>query len=326
MNRARTRVALVGYGAVATKHIEVFRDLGAEICASCNRSEAKRELARTAGGIERTYPDHMEMVGREKPDAVLITANVLSIFELARDLIPLGIPILVEKPAGTSLKQAEEMAALAARHSTPVMVGLNRRFYSVYHRALGAMGGREAVTAVGVEWSEDPRKMIELGHPLAILPLLNFANSLHGIDLLEMFAGPSDGTAWGRELGDAGSYRWQMSYQGVSGSDANARFDSSWDVPGRWRLVVDSRDARLVSAPLETGLLLVRGKPQAEVEVSPEDKKFKPGFHGQAAAFLNTVRAGAPVEWPACSLAEAVGSMRIAGLLTDTCLAGGAAN
>ncbi len=319
-----TRVAIVGFGAIAEKHIEVLRALGAEVVASCNRSEAGRQKAREKGGIKATYADPAAMIGVECPDGLIVTANVLSQFELIRDLIPTGIPLLVEKPAGTSLREAEALAFLADQYRTPVMVALNRRFYSVYHQALARMGGREAVTSVAVEWSEDPAKMLAVGHPAALLPALNFANSLHGIDLLPFFAGDVQAPAvWGRNLDpSAALYRWQMALDGVSSSAARVHFDSNWDVPGRWRLIVDAADVRLVSAPLETGLLLARGKPAEQLTPSQEDAQFKPGFFGQAKAFLDVVRERQPIRWPACSLQDVLPAMRLAQRMTDACAGG----
>lgn len=321
MSAQLPRLAIVGYGAIAEKHIEVFRALGAEITASCNRSEVGRRRAAKKGVIQHIYADPMDMVNKERPDGLLVTASVFSLFDLAKRLIPCGIPMLMEKPPGLSLGQAQELAGLSRRHGTHVMVGLNRRFYTVYQQTLASMGGREAVTGVYVEWSEDPQKMLSVGHPPAVLPVLNFANSLHGIDLLTFFAGEiQEPRFWGRNLGgSAESFRLQMSVEGVAQYGARVRFDSNWDVPGRWRLVVDFPGARLVSAPLETGSLLLYGKSPQDVLPGPEDSSFKAGFYGQAKYFLDVVRTGKTVAWPACSIAEACTSMALAEGLTAAC-------
>lgn len=315
------RLALVGYGGIAGKHLEVFRALGAQVVAACNRSQRGRERAQREGGVPCAYADPAEMIAAERPAGVLVCVNVLSLFEVTRALIPLGVPLLVEKPPGVSPGETAELAALAEACDTPVMVGLNRRFYSVYHRALQRLGGREAVTGVWVEWSEDPARMLQLGHPPALLPLLNFANSLHGIDLLPFFGGRVEvARVWGRNLDPTGSrLRWQMSLDGLGEGGAVVHFASSWDVPGRWRLVVDAADARMVSAPLETATVLARGAAPETVEPSPEDVQFKPGFFGQAEHFLAVIRGERPVGWPACSLREAVVGMELAARLTEAC-------
>ncbi|HAR97336.1 MAG TPA: hypothetical protein DCS11_00215 [Syntrophus sp. (in: bacteria)] len=318
MKGATARIGLIGYGFIAQKHIEVFRALGAEVVATCNRSEAKRREARERWGIAAGYSDPLEMADREQPDALLLTAGIEAVAPLARTLLPLHLPMLIEKPPGLSLEETRGLAALAREHGTPAMVGLNRRFYSVYHRALERMGGRGAVTGVNVEWSEDPPGLLAAGVPAEQIPLYVYANSLHGVDLLPFFAGAIPSPAvWGRDLDPAGGqYRWQMALDGVAERGARVHFASNWDVPGRWRLVVDAPDARMVSAPLETALILARGKGVEEVSPSDEDKRFKPGFHGQAAFFLEVVRDGRPVEWPACGLPEALPGMEICERLT----------
>lgn len=316
-----TRLGIIGYGNIAQKHIDVFRLLGAEFSCACNRSEARRRAAESSGSIPRTYDDPVRMIESERIDGLLITASVMSQFDLARMLIPRGIPILLEKPPGTSTMETEALCRLAEAGKVPVMVGLNRRFYSVYHRAIEAMGGRDAVTNVSVEWSEDPKKMIALGHDPAMLPLLNYANSLHGIDLLTFFGGEiARVDCWGRDLDpQRKGYRWQMSLHGVSTSGVRIDFESSWDVPGRWRLVVDVPDARLVSAPLETAVIHKKGKAPEEIQPSEEDRQYKPGFHGQAAMFLDVVHGRKNLEWPAATLKETLQSMTLAERLTRAC-------
>ena len=317
------KVGIVGFGEIAVKHLEVLRALHIEVPSSCNRSEAGRRKAADAG-IERTYADAVEMVEREKLDGVVVSVNPLMLSEVARTLLPLGVPLLLEKPPGTSAAETAKLAALARQHGTRVMVGLNRRFYSVYEEFLRRIGGRENVTAVGVEWSEDVARMVEAGHPAELIPVLVHANSLHGLDLLPFFAGkPHDRQVWGRNLGDDDEDpRWQMRSTGVGEWGAEQVFRSSWDVPGRWRLVVDAPDCRLVSAPLESGLVFARGRAPEELLPSEEDRAFKPGFFGQARRFVGLMTEEEEVEWPACSLQDAGLAMTMADDLTGACQVG----
>jgi predicted dehydrogenase len=252
-----------------------------------------------------------------------VSANVLSQFSLTRELIPLGVPLLVEKPPGTSAAEAAELASLATLHRTPVMVALNRRFYSVLQRALAGIGGREAVTRVDVEWSEDPEKMIRLGHPRAIVPRLVFANSLHGLDLLTWLAGPLTALRIvGEDLDPSAAWpRWRMAAEGTGAAGVTASFRSTWTAPVPWRLAFETREAQVVSAPLETAVIhRVGGAPEV-VDPDDDDRRFKPGLMGQARAFLDVVRDRAPIQWPACSLEESLASMDLAEALTRACQA-----
>jgi predicted dehydrogenase len=321
MNCSEIRLAVVGFGEIARQHITAFRSLGASVVAAVNRSPQSRWKAEQVGGIERTYADPLTMVECERPDGILVTTSVLSQFEVIRKLICCDVPLLVEKPPAVSFADWAVLRDQIEARRLPVMVGLNRRYYSVYERALQRMGGVDAVTSVSVEWSEDPEGMLAAGHPPEILPLLSFANSIHGLDLLVFFAGILRNTeVWGRCLNHRGQkFRWQMGVHGVSDRGVRAGFESNWDVPGRWRLVVDAADVRMVSAPLETAVLFARGRTPETVEPSAEDQQFKPGFYGQAAAFLKLIRERKLPTWPAASLEETSATMYLAEMLTRAC-------
>jgi predicted dehydrogenase len=321
LNYSDISIAIVGFGDIARKHVAAMRALGAKVVAAANRSPEGRRKAEQDGGIERTYADAQTMVERERPDGVLVSASVLSQFEVVRNLIPYGVPLLVEKPPAVSLEDWNSLRGQIEARRLPVMVAMNRRYYSVYERALERMGGVEAVTAVTVEWSEDPQKMLGLGHPAEMIPLLNFSTSIHGLDLLVFFSGtPRHPEIWGRNLDSSGnSFRWQMCFHGQTERGAYARFESSWDVPGRWRVVVDAPNVRMVSAPLETAVLYARGKTPETIEPSVEDQQFKPGFYGQAAAFLKLVRDHSYTAWPMASLEEISADMELADVLTRAC-------
>jgi predicted dehydrogenase len=321
VNNSDIRLAVVGFGDIAQKHLAAFRALGVNVVAAANRSPEGRRKAEQEGGIEHTYSDAQTMVERERPDGILVTTSVLSQFEVIRSLVPHDTPLLVEKPPAISLSDWKVLRDQIDATRLPFMVGFNRRYYSIYLRALERMGGVNAVTSVTVEWSEDPDKMLASGHPMATLPLLNFSNSIHGLDLLVFFAGiPCSPKVWGRNLDPSGHrLRWQMALHSLTDRGAHASFESSWDVPGRWRVVVDTPDARMVSAPLETAVLFARGRSPEGVEPSVEDQQFKPGFFGQAAAFIELIRNRNQRKWPVASLEEVTADMQLADTLTRTC-------
>jgi predicted dehydrogenase len=320
------RLAVAGYGWMAERHAECFRALGAGLAAAANRSPEGRRRAHDEGRFPRVYASAPEMVETERPDGVLVAASVLSQFELTRALIPLGVPLLVEKPPGTSAAEARELADLAAAHGTPVMVALNRRFHSVLQRALASAGGPQAVTRVDVDWSEDPEGMARAGHPAEVIPRLVFANSLHGLDLLTWLAGPLVAPrATGEDLDRAGPWpRWRMTVEGTGRTGVAAAFRSTWAARVPWRLAFETAEARVVSAPLETAVVHRPRRVPEVLEPDDDDRRFKPGLMGQARAFLDVVRGG-PLVWPACSLEESCASMDLAEALTRACRAAGGA-
>jgi predicted dehydrogenase len=318
------RIAIVGFGAIAPHHTAVLRDLGADIVASVNRSEAGRDRARVEGCIPRTYAVAEEMAEAEQPDGIVVSVTNHLQAEMTRRLLPFGIPLLVEKPPGTSLDEAHELAKRAEHAGVPVMVGLNRRYYGHYLEGIERLGGLDEIRAVSIEWSEVPRRVDPESSDVDVVRRQVFTHSLHGLDLLVFFGGSLERSAViavDRSDPSGDEVRWQMAVDGVTDRGAIGRFWSNWDVAGRWRVVVDARDGRMVSAPLESATLHVRGLPEQPLPLHPRDRRFKPGFHGQAEAFLSMVSSGSCPPWPACDLAGALPAMTLAQRLTDACTA-----
>jgi len=309
------RLAMIGYGRTAPRHIEVFRALGCEFVACCNRSEEGRRKAQIEAGIGRTYADIGEMIEREKPDGVVCCVSFDQIYDAARAIFPFGVPTLLEKPPGTSVQELKTLMVTAAESAAPVMVGLNRRHYSVLHQAIEDAGGLEAISAVSVEWSEDPEHFAKRGFsPLQIAKMI-FGNSLHGLDLLTFIAGPVPHPhVLTQDLGHW--FRWQMHLNGVSDRNVLVSYQSTWDSPGRWRLTFCARNRRYTFAPLEACMVAERGNPYDRlIEPDLTDRRFKPGYYKQAEAFITMIEKKRPPE--IASLEAALPAMNLAEVLTE---------
>lgn len=304
------RIAIIGYTNIARKHIAALRANGAEIVSSCNRSDAGNQRARDEEGIPQTYTDYHEMIKQEKPDGILITVSFENIYEVVRSLIEYQIPLLVEKPSGTSLKEHETLVSLAKEHNnTRVQLAVNRRQYSVIHNAIADAGGFDAITSVHLEWSERPLYLLnERGYTNDQVAKIVFGNSIHGIDTMCWIAGNIIEANYAvKSFGDP--FRWIMNTNGISDSGKVFSFNSSWDNPVPWRIVMTTQSKRYEFAPLETCRVREDGKSEEYViEADDFDKQYKPGFYLQAKSFLEMIDGGPNV----CSLDMATASMRIA--------------
>jgi predicted dehydrogenase len=309
------RIGIVGYGNIARKHIEVFRALGCEIAASCNRSEAGRERAQQEGQILAVYSDIDKMLQDANLDGVLCCASFTQLYETACKIIPTQTPVLIEKPPGLSMVELAKLESLATEYNTPVMVGMNRRHYSVVERAVEDMGGLDAVTSVSVQWSEDYRRFLERGYSLEEASKLIFANSLHGLDLLTYFAGHFEAPQalvkkFSEPLGVT------MSLSGISDRGVLGHFNSTWNSPGRWRLDVCTNDRRYIFAPLESCRVQEVGvKGERIIEPAERDTLYKAGFFKQAELFCELVRTRE--DNSRVNLASTKPPMHLAGVLTD---------
>jgi myo-inositol 2-dehydrogenase/D-chiro-inositol 1-dehydrogenase len=62
-----------------------------------------------------------------RPDAIVCTVQPAATFQLVQSLLPLRIPLFIEKPPGISLAEACSLASAAVRHGTFSFVAFNRR-------------------------------------------------------------------------------------------------------------------------------------------------------------------------------------------------------
>lgn len=99
-----------------------------ELAALCDlRRDLAEEMSRRYG-FSRSYTDPEEMLAAEKLDGCVAVTPVPVTARVAERVILAGVPLLMEKPPGATLEEAEEIRALAERKSARVMVSMNRRF------------------------------------------------------------------------------------------------------------------------------------------------------------------------------------------------------
>lgn len=125
------KMAIIGTGGHSkTFHGEPCTLLSGRVdCAavcSLNLQEAQHYAKQT--GFRECYNDADEMIRVVNPDALMVVTPVEVNYEMARRLIPLGIPLLLEKPPGRTAAEAAELVRLADAHGTSVTLSFNRIF------------------------------------------------------------------------------------------------------------------------------------------------------------------------------------------------------
>ena len=304
------KICIIGFGNIAKNHIDVFRNLGQEIVASSNRSEKGNLLAKEYG-VPKTYSNYIEMVEIEKPDAIINCVSFQYIFETTKNLIPYRIPLLIEKPAGLSLDELQTLIFLQKKYKTIIQVGLNRRHYSVFNKAIKLIGGVDNLNLICMEWSEKPlRAKLEKGYSDDLVAKLIIANSIHGIDTLNYFSGGIEKYSIFTKKTD-GYFGWNMILSGQSKTGCLVNFSSSWECPVPWRINMYGSGKRIEFAPLESCRVFEEGILNAtHIEPDKLDIEFKAGFHKQSLVFYNSIEKQTPTN--PHSLESTINSMTIA--------------
>jgi predicted dehydrogenase len=120
-----------------------------------------------------------------RPDLVTVCLPNEGHFEVTKQLLLRGVPLLVEKPLVFSLDEADELLALAAARDVFFGINFNHRFAEPVQRALAAITAGELGDPVFATWrfgGEANRG----NSPHANL----IETQCHGLDMLELLFGP----------------------------------------------------------------------------------------------------------------------------------------
>jgi predicted dehydrogenase len=162
--------AIIGCGLIGKKRLAGL-PAGSELAVACDtnlvRAEELVKLAKTG----RAVADYKNAVTDPRVDAVIVATINSALAEVSAAAIRAGKPVLVEKPAGVSAPQVDELIALADHHDVCVRVGFNHRYHPAFRKAReillsGVMGdlmflraryGHGGRVGYDQEWRADPK-------------------------------------------------------------------------------------------------------------------------------------------------------------------------
>lgn len=124
----KTRVAVIGVGAMGKNHARVYADMpDVTLVGVADADEnAAVEVARRHGG--RPYSDYRQLLDEEKPDAVTIAVPTVDHLAVALEVIGRGQQLLIEKPIAFSAEEGRQIIAAAAEAGVTLMIGHIERF------------------------------------------------------------------------------------------------------------------------------------------------------------------------------------------------------
>ena len=305
------RIAVIGAGGIARRyHLPSLARLQAEVpgvtlAAVCDVDPARAEDAARRYGFCAHYTDYPAMLEAVRPDAVWALVPYQVMRSVAGDLLARGVPTLMEKPPSATLREARELAEIAARHRTPHQVALNRRYVPLLRRMRDLLAEAGGPQALSCQFYRHNRRE----------PTFAYGTGIHGLDALR-YLGPGEVVeAHVRPVGENGALV-TMIYSG--GETAQMQMLPQVGVlieryvghAGPRTVEIDGLFGPLTTYP---GYLrrYDEGRLVEEVEAAAGDPPEAEicGFYGESAAFVDALRAGRA---PTPSLEEALPSVGIA--------------
>lgn len=310
MSLGKIGVAVSGAGSMAREHIRAFASLPeVSVTGVFSRTQARAEALAREFSIPHVATSVDDLWQKTQADLVVITVPELSANAVAKAAFAHPWAVLMEKPAGYDLADAEDIAAAAAGRSAPVMVGFNRRFYSST-LAIGAdlearPGQRRFIHVQDQQSYEEARRY---NHPEPVVEKFMYANSIHLIDMIMAFGRGAISrvdriTPW------RGAETEVMLAHVEFDSGDTALYEGIWKGPGPWACAVSTVGRRWTMQPLETATFQNAGeRTRTTLDLSEDDRVFKPGFLLQARAAADRTRGQSS---SIASLQDSLATMRL---------------
>src|SRR5690349_18769229 len=126
--------AIIGCGLIGKKRLAGL-PAGSKLTVACDTNLARAEELVKAAKAGHAVGDFKRAVTDPQVDAVIVATINAALAEVSAAAIRAGKHVLVEKPAGISVRQLDELIALADRHKVCVRVGFNHRYHPAFRKA-----------------------------------------------------------------------------------------------------------------------------------------------------------------------------------------------
>lgn len=297
----KIKTGIIGAGSITSKYLEVLKKIKEfEVVAISSRTFSKAFKIANKFEIENVYSNNEDLIKFHNLDAIIILVSYDEIYKVTKKFLKYQIPILVEKPPGLSVKELETLAIISKNYKTLNMVALNRRFYSIFHKAINLIKKNDEILNIVIEGHERFWKIKDKVNKKVRNKWL-FVNSIHTIDLIRFFGGEIKNI----KLEKKGiNEKYDQFYLLIRFKNNNhGIYYSNWYSPGGWSIKLFSKKYTVIFNPLEEGKIIDRKLNEKKIVPNKEDRIFKCGFYSQINFFKKLVLYK-KLEWPAQSLID----------------------
>jgi myo-inositol 2-dehydrogenase/D-chiro-inositol 1-dehydrogenase len=136
------KIAVIGSGRMGAIRAEDLLADGSEVTIFNRRDLAADDLARKLGCSAGKYAD----VYSQTFDGYVVATATYALVEILTRLLPLGKPILCEKPISLTVEETDEVISTADKYGTQIQIGFQRRFDPPISQAAAKIASGEVGT------------------------------------------------------------------------------------------------------------------------------------------------------------------------------------
>ena len=291
------KAILIGFGDIAEKHLAVLKKFDCDVIGAVGRNYQKTADKAKKLKIPNVY-ESIENIPVDECDFLMNLTSADMVAETLEKLIPFRKPIFTEKPVGFGIKEIEKIISQNKKFQVPIMVGTNRRFYSIFHKGLEFLENHgKSIESIEIDTPENLSIVNNEKFNQNIKNNWMFANSIHSVDLIRFFGGEVKKINIKSDV-----QKSDFHATGECEKITNFVYSSNWKKTGKWKVSILADDIRIVFEPLEQGKIITKNN-EENIIPSDEDSNFKPGFYSQFQHFLEYVVKNKN-EWPASNLED----------------------
>jgi predicted dehydrogenase len=291
---------ILACGGVPQVHLAAICDL------DCGRPARAAALARDFG-YARAFVDWRTMLEEVDPDLLVCTVEATETATLLTELIPMAVPIFVEKPQAQTTTDARQLTALAERHGTPTYVAFNRR--------------RMPPLEFARKWAQEhtPLRAIhaDMYRARCLGPRFCTLTAIHAFDTIRYLGGEVAAMTTVRSpSSDGGAAGYHVRLQLLSGTIAEITIAGEYEMNVE-RYRIESASASLEatvsppysSATIWSGVRVFQSGELVHEIANPAAPLVATGILPEYERFIACLGASKPAD---CSIADAERSLRIA--------------
>lgn len=309
MNAETVVVAFIGASQIMHEHLHAFCDIpNVSVAGIHSRTRTKAVQLAETFGIQGVYDSVEELYKATEADLVVVAVSELSANAVSQACFQFPWTVLLEKPAGYTVADAEAIYAAAKAKRRQAYVALNRRFLSSTQAVLADLQEQQGPRFIKVQDQQDQARALQAGQPQAVVENWMYANSIHMVDYLRLF-GRGQIVKVNPIIAWDPKQPWIMVVEVHFASGDIGLYEGIWHGPGPWAVSINTPEKRWEMRPLEQAGYQLPGRYKLEmVEVHPWDKTFKPGLRLQAELAVAAAQGNTT---PLPTLAEALETMRL---------------
>lgn len=178
-------VGIVGLGVFGMEHLKVLsKTKNVNIIAVCDLDNEKLDNVKNNYSVKYLYNNYQELVSNNEIDAVHITTNEESHYEIALAAIEHNKNLYIEKPLTTNVKEAYEIREFANKKNIKISTGHLLRYDNRHRHIYDSIQKGEIGKIKGITLRRNFKKSM-LDHYGRMNAFLNAM--IHDIDLIQFF-------------------------------------------------------------------------------------------------------------------------------------------